>query len=668
MIYRNLTSNEAAITRVVFLAVLFLVGCGASYPAYSNDKQPHDTSKQSNVANIKEDWTQGVHIRSNLKTLYIDFYDSFPDETTHGQYFIDSDNSITTGFTGSSEREIHGADYLIDGFGVYRSLSKSEWKWRYIGRFETFKNIQIGKGNIKKQIKMGNPSFDYSVIFGGREFKVMLELYDKNWEKIYSVTKSVFEDAKVINVRRFGAIGDGATDDTQAIRASVQALSDNDTLYFPNGQYLVNSGKIESKNKLEILISNKNNITVIGESSRSTIIVDAQNSYKHSQKNDYATFVIKDSKNVDISHLTFKSIAGFPASSRSYDGRLSGLYCKGVENLHIHHLQALRYSNSGVVIHASSNVISKGIRVNSSKLSRNRVAGLLVGSAEDVIVEDNNFSFNGQPGDGGTGYGFAGVSGSKPIRVIVRNNLAYNNIRKGIDFHAGYDIQILNNRVQGNGLYGIDVEGENIGGTIKIIGNIISDMNPINAQKTHALDSVKFKVDRNRPNIAAGGTNYFNTVYGIFFYLPKEQKNRTQVEIRDNVVHEFTGKNPPNGVLQRYYPINVYTACNPHDNVDFTITGNKFKVGEIYNFFNMSECSSSSGSFSLIYSKNTFWYDKVHHARVKYLDISSLTVTDNKFIRSGSTNTQNSWSNSMLYNTGSSALKALEINRNIWVK
>jgi len=44
-----------------------------------------------------------------------------------------------------------------------------------------------------------------------------------------------------ISVKDFGAVGDGTTDDTTAIIAAAAAMTDNTTLYFPNGTYLISS-------------------------------------------------------------------------------------------------------------------------------------------------------------------------------------------------------------------------------------------------------------------------------------------------------------------------------------------------------------------------------------------------------------------------------------------
>jgi hypothetical protein len=46
------------------------------------------------------------------------------------------------------------------------------------------------------------------------------------------------EDARtVVDVRKLGARGDGATDDSRAIQAAVAALRSKGTLYFPRGVY-----------------------------------------------------------------------------------------------------------------------------------------------------------------------------------------------------------------------------------------------------------------------------------------------------------------------------------------------------------------------------------------------------------------------------------------------
>ncbi len=45
--------------------------------------------------------------------------------------------------------------------------------------------------------------------------------------------------AGILNVRDFGAVGDGKTDDTKAIRKAMNAMGERQTLFFPQGTYLI---------------------------------------------------------------------------------------------------------------------------------------------------------------------------------------------------------------------------------------------------------------------------------------------------------------------------------------------------------------------------------------------------------------------------------------------
>jgi len=58
----------------------------------------------------------------------------------------------------------------------------------------------------------------------------------------------VAEDAEGMNVRRFGAVGDGATDDTGAIQNAVDAAAErSDTIFFPPGIYACSTIKLRSR-------------------------------------------------------------------------------------------------------------------------------------------------------------------------------------------------------------------------------------------------------------------------------------------------------------------------------------------------------------------------------------------------------------------------------------
>jgi polygalacturonase len=55
---------------------------------------------------------------------------------------------------------------------------------------------------------------------------------------------------KRINVKTYGAKGDGQTDDSRAIQSAIESAQDGDRIYFPAGTYKLLSGSLESNKKL----------------------------------------------------------------------------------------------------------------------------------------------------------------------------------------------------------------------------------------------------------------------------------------------------------------------------------------------------------------------------------------------------------------------------------
>ncbi|HTV48114.1 MAG TPA: hypothetical protein VMG59_06685 [Phycisphaerae bacterium] len=81
-----------------------------------------------------------------------------------------------------------------------------------------------------------------------------------------------WNSALTVNVQNYGAIGNDTTDDGDAILAAIAALQPGDTLYFPNGTYIVNNADLqggEYDNNMFILPSD---VRVEGASEGQTII------------------------------------------------------------------------------------------------------------------------------------------------------------------------------------------------------------------------------------------------------------------------------------------------------------------------------------------------------------------------------------------------------------
>ena len=68
--------------------------------------------------------------------------------------------------------------------------------------------------------------------------------------------------ADVVNVKDFGAVGDGVADDTAAIQAAITAATSRSSIYFPDGTY----------NILSQLVFTTSNVDIVGSGSGSTFI------------------------------------------------------------------------------------------------------------------------------------------------------------------------------------------------------------------------------------------------------------------------------------------------------------------------------------------------------------------------------------------------------------
>ena len=127
----------------------------------------------------------------------------------------------------------------------------------------------------------------------------------------------------------------------------------------------------------------------------------------------------------------------------------------------------------------------------------NRVAGISAANQINCIIENNVLERNGHEKDGGTGYGFASGAGSVNVNMIIRNNRAIYNYRKGIDSHDAYDFIVKDNHIEGNRLFGIAIESRGYPQRkIEIEGNKIIQDPKFRLAKDD--DYPEYEKDRNR--------------------------------------------------------------------------------------------------------------------------------------------------------------------------
>lgn len=470
------------------------------------------------------------------------------------------------------------------------------------------------------------------------------------------------KDQNCFDVTKFGAANDGETDALEGIQKAADAVVDGGTLYFPAGKYLINkSGKLGPM-RGGVQITKKRNVKVTGEGSDKSVIIDAFNSLLYPGIDVWVgSFALRGGRNIHISNLGFVSKTGFSSDSPSYGGVSIGLLVEGVIGLRIENISAENYNHSGVLISSRHMPISErcikeqtgpsqDIKITSSFLAYNRIAGLMLDRAEKILVEKNNFYRNGSPGDGHTGYGSAASSCGAPKDVVVRDNIAEDNVRKGIDFHSGFDLKVYDNKVIGNGLYGIFFGGmQKLGGLIEVYNNSISKMNPTRAQSVHQLDSVKYPKDLRNDPTGENTNGIYNTVFAIYFYMkgdPLDENDPTKikpakVKIYNNKIFDFTGENPPNGVAQRYFPFVLRSQYRSY--ASFEIYNNEFDVGEIYSFVSSNRVTEKHGRRTLIMKNNLLKYGHLGNSLIYLSQMRKVDILNNIFKKKNSLSDDNAW-------------------------
>lgn len=266
----------------------------------------------------------------------------------------------------------------------------------------------------------------------------------------------------VVNVKDYGAVGDGVTNDVSAINAAIAALSDYGTLYFPKGKYRITSGLTG--------ISGKSHLTIRGDGWASEIFNDTGSSGSN-------TMVFTSScSNIDVLDLAFtgnSTVRGNGIHLRLYapNSSVSRCYFSGCSDFALHVSNDAGSWSSSFLI--ANNVFNAPLG-----------DGVHVGSATDVLIVGNRF-YN--TGDDAIGIVADDVA-KQPNRVNVVANIIYQAGAAGV---SGAGIRIAEATdvlVEGNQIYGSKEAGifvtryqstSNYNNRIKVKSNTIAYANSI---------------------------------------------------------------------------------------------------------------------------------------------------------------------------------------------
>ena len=278
----------------------------------------------------------------------------------------------------------------------------------------------------------------------------------------FAVATGIYDDiitkSPWLDVRAYGATGDGTTDDTAAIQLAVDALSSGGRLYFPAGSYKLTSAITINTNSLWLqgvgdatifkfpATSNFKMFTIASTGNVTNIkITDMMfdgNSAAQGAGNNY--FIIQEGTTYTLKHFEF-----------------TGLYCKDLLN------------NGNPILLQNS---SYGV------ISNNRfdiTAGVAVAADCSYVTVSNNTFYNGT--DTQIGLIGTGAATTQPTYITITGNaIDTTTAGQGIEVLTGRYISIANNvirNVYANGIFiwdgGIGVGAHSQ--DITISGNTITE-------------------------------------------------------------------------------------------------------------------------------------------------------------------------------------------------
>lgn len=200
-----------------------------------------------------------------------------------------------------------------------------------------------------------------------------------------------------VNVRDYGAVGDGTTDDTTAINNAIASLTSYSSLYFPSGFYLI-SGSLTG-------LANLNHVSIYGDGWSSRI---------HSNVTGAAgnTFYVATT----CSYITFRDLA----ITGSATVRGSGIHIRLYSGLsRVEHCYFLGCSDFAVHVHNDTGGYNDGTSVISNTINSPLGDGIHFGSASNFVCSNNTIFSSGDDGIGV----IADVLAQPPYMGLVSNNL-----------------------------------------------------------------------------------------------------------------------------------------------------------------------------------------------------------------------------------------------------
>ena len=300
---------------------------------------------------------------------------------------------------------------------------------------------------------------------------------------LFLLTSNVFGET-IINVKNYGAKGNGETDDTKSIQSAIDNAPENSIIYFPKGTFIVGKIKITANYLENYCLRLKSNLSFFGDGNAS-VIRFANNIFNKVSKNASAhMFYGNELQNISFSKLMIdmNGSKNRVPKSEFYKNIAAVLVIRG-RNLSF---QNITFKNSSGT--TMLNIMGKG-----SNLSIENNQFLNGGNYVGSIIANKNqkdFSF---------------IYSEWDSTLISNNKIQQQDINIALENYCG----------------GIEIHGSNS----KVSDNTIIGCWPAIYITSSGNDTLK--------NIIVENNQLLNCINGISFWLIKPMKN---IFIRNNII------------------------------------------------------------------------------------------------------------------------------------
>lgn len=390
----------------------------------------------------------------------------------------------------------------------------------------------------------------------------------------------------VYNVRTYGAIGDGTTDDTDAIAAAIAALPTGGTLYFPAGTYMVDN------------VFAKSDMTIQGDGWGSVIkLLPARTNY-HGRNScinieGVERVIVRDIK-LDGDRATQQ------ATAAAQDARLNGLFITSAKDVCIENVWMYNNGYHGCIMVGVENVTFS--RCRSSFNGFRPIHGhteIYNVRVSNCICEDNGKGLTGGSGFENDAVFFFGVQ-----RLTINDNIVRSNRRGCICVGADHSSVTTGTIIPS--------------GSISITGNVCECYEDLPYVPTAESDTgvakfssqgiVVYGSDGEMRNVTVSGNTIKNAHEAIYLYAS------------DNLVTSLNAAVTGNTIIDCSIGVKAVEVA------DITITGNQFRnLAEQMMYAQSVERLLVSGNN--VYAPGTSEYRlcRVHGS-------SNVVITGNQFV------------------------------------